>query len=194
MSEVTQVSEPHRCPFIVQYLLVSPLRKLAEPVERLVGPCVERGMTVVDPGCGLGYVSIPLARMVGPEGRVLAVDVEPRAVDRLKRRARKADVLDRIDARACDSRDLGLAEYRGEVDLVTVIHALHELEDLPGFLSQIQALLKPGGRLLVVEPRGHVKPEAWEAELRACRAAGFAELDPPALGNKRLAALLSPST
>ena len=69
-----------------------------EKPHKLVGPYVEPGMTVLDPGCGFGYFSLPLARMVGPTGRVLSVDVEPRAVDRLRRRAHKAGLGDRIEA------------------------------------------------------------------------------------------------
>jgi len=176
----------------MQYLLVSPLRRLIEPAGALVGPHVEPGMTVLEPGCGFGYVSLASARLVGPDGRVVCVDVEPRAIERLGRRARKAGLADRIDARTCASRDLGLSDLDGQVDLVTVIHTLHEFIDLPGFLGQIASLLKPTGRLLVVEPRGHVRPEAFDAELRCCRDAGFTELDPPDVGSKRMAALLAP--
>lgn len=187
-----RLPKPHRCPWWVQYMLLSPLRRLAEPPKKLLGPYVEPGMTVVEPGCGFGYFSLPLARMVGPTGRVVSIDVEPRAVTRLMRRARKAGLAERIEARACDTRDLGLATYEGEVDLVTVIHTLHELEDLPGFLTQVAALLKPTGRMLVVEPRGHVKPENFAAKLACCRLAGFQALDPPAIGRARLGAVLTP--
>ena len=106
--------------------------------------------------------------------------------------ARKAGLAERIEARVCETHDLGLGAYEGEVDLVTVIHTLHEFEDLPGFLAQVATLLKPTGRMLVVEPRGHVKPEHFAAELHCCRLAGFRELDPPALGRGRLGALLAP--
>ncbi len=192
---VEDLPETHRCPWMVQYALISPLRRLLEPAKKLVGPYVKPGMTVVDPGCGFGYISLPIARMVGSEGRVISVDVEPRAVTKLQHRARKAGLADRIEAKACEPRDLGLAVYNGKVDLVTVIHTLHEFEDLPGFLSQVSALLKPTGRLLVVEPRGHVSSESFAAELKCCRRAGFRELDPPDLGQKRLSALLAtPST
>ncbi|MCP4198891.1 MAG: class I SAM-dependent methyltransferase [Proteobacteria bacterium] len=183
---------PHRCPLWVQYLLASPLRKLGESPRKLVGPYVEPGMTVLDPGCGFGYMSLPMARMVGPTGKVLSVDVEARAIVRLQRRGSKAGLAERIDARACAPRDLGLSDFAGQVDLVTVIHTLHEFEDLPGFLAQVANLLKPGGKMLVVEPRGHVKPEQFAAEMACCRQAGFRELDSPDLGRGRIAALLAP--
>jgi ubiquinone/menaquinone biosynthesis C-methylase UbiE len=184
---------PHRCPWWVQYMLISPLRRLVEPADKLVGPYVEPGMTVLDVGCGFGYVSLPLSRMVGSEGRVLCVDVEPRAIARLERRARRAGLAERIQARPCKPRDLGLADFAGQVDLVTVIHTLHELEDLAGFLAQVRTLLSANGRLLVVEPRGHVKQEQFVAMMDCCRQAGFEQLDPPEVGSKRFAALLAVS-
>ena len=58
--EVEGLPKPHTCPWLMQYLFVSPLRRLLEPPERLVGPFVRPGMTVVEPGCGFGFVSAPL--------------------------------------------------------------------------------------------------------------------------------------
>jgi cyclopropane fatty-acyl-phospholipid synthase-like methyltransferase len=187
----TELPKPHRCPWIMQYVLASRLRRIAEPPHKLIGPYVNAGMTVLDVGCGFGYFSLPAARMVGPLGRVLSVDVEPRAVARLQRRARKAGLGERIEIRTCLPRDLGLASCAGQVDLVLVIHTLHELEDLPGFLVQVAALLKRDGRVLVVEPPGHVEPRHFAAELECFRRAGFRELDPPAIGRSRQAALLA---
>jgi SAM-dependent methyltransferase len=148
-------------------------------------------MTVLEPGCGFGFFSLPLARMVGPEGRVVCVDLEPRAVERLVRRAAKKGLSDRIDARPCGPRDLGLDDYQGRIDLAVVFYTLHELEDLEGFLAQAGALLKPEGRMLVVEPKGHVTPAGFAAELEVCRRAGFRELEPPPYAHKRPAALLA---
>jgi 2-polyprenyl-3-methyl-5-hydroxy-6-metoxy-1,4-benzoquinol methylase len=182
--------EQHTCPWWVQYLLASPLRKLVESPAKIVGPYVEPGMTVLDPGCGFGFFSLPVAQMVGPEGRVVSVDIEPRAVERLKRKAVGKGLLDRIDARPCRPRDLGLDDYRGRIDLVIVMNTLHEFEDMLGFLEQVVALLKPGGRMLVAEPKGHVTPEGFAAELDLCRRAGLRELDPPPFARKRPAALL----
>jgi ubiquinone/menaquinone biosynthesis C-methylase UbiE len=183
---------PHRCPWWMQYVLISPLRRLMEPPAALVGPYVQAGMTVLDAGCGFGFASLPLAALVGPSGKVLSVDVEPRAIARLRRRARRAGLADLIDARVCQPRSLGLDDHRGRVDLVAVIHTLHEFEDLPGFLSQVKALLKPSGRLLIVEPKGHVVPADFAAELKACLGAGFREVEPGSIRGRRMTAVLAP--
>jgi len=81
----------------------------------------------------------------------------------------------------------------GTVDLITVIHTLHEFVDMPGFLAQAHALLTPEGRLLVLEPRGHVKPKHFEAERRLCLEMGFRELEQPALSVQQMGMLLARS-
>ena len=67
----------HVCPFFMGYLLLNPLRKLLENPDRLLGPFVRPGMTVLEPGCAMGFFTLPLARMVGATGRVIAVDIQP---------------------------------------------------------------------------------------------------------------------
>ena len=104
--EVEGLPKPHTCPWLMQYFFVSPLRRLLEPPGKLVGPFVRPGMTVVEPGCGFGFVSLELARLVGEEGKVISVDLEPRAVERLEERARKAGLAGRMELRSCEPRDL----------------------------------------------------------------------------------------
>jgi len=78
------------CPWWVGYFLASPLRRLAVDPGHLLAPFVHAGMTVLEPGPGLGFFTLEMARRVGPAGRIIAVDVEPRMIKGLQRRARKA--------------------------------------------------------------------------------------------------------
>jgi ubiquinone/menaquinone biosynthesis C-methylase UbiE len=184
----TQQKEVHRCPFWAHYLLASSLRKLVEPADKLLAPHVEPNMTVLDLGCGFGYFTLPLARMVGVNGRIVAVDIEPRTITRLIARARKAGLADRIDARACQAGSLGLKDINGTVDLVVVMHTMHEIADLHGILCEARVLLRPNGRLFVVEPVGHVKEEQFSYQIELCEKAGFHRL-PTATIRKRFTAL-----
>jgi len=76
-----------------------------------------------------------------------------------------------------------------QVDLLCAVHVLHELEDLPGLLAQARALLRPDGRVLAVEPAGHVDAAAFAAELEERRRAGFVEIEAPTLAGRRAARL-----
>ena len=59
------------CPWWVGYLLVSPIRRWFEKPEEVLGPHLESGATALDVGCAMGYFSLPLAELVGPDGRVV---------------------------------------------------------------------------------------------------------------------------
>jgi ubiquinone/menaquinone biosynthesis C-methylase UbiE len=169
--------------------MASPLRRLFENPEKLLGPWVEPGMTVLDVGCATGFFSLPLARMTGEKGRVLCVDVEPRMIHGLERRATKAGLRDRIEPIRCGESDLALSDREATVDLAVAIHTLHELPDIERGLRQISAALKPGGRLLVIEPRGHVSRATWEHELEVARPLGLVAKQSLDL-RRRFAALL----
>ncbi len=181
---------PHRCPWLIQYFLVSPLRRWLEPAGELLDPHVRPGMTVLEPGCGFGYFSLPLARLVGSSGNVLCVDVEAGAIERLNRRAQRAGLQDQISARTCDVGNMGLDAYRGKVDLVVLVHTLHEFDDLPGFFDQIRGLLAADGRIWVVERFGHVQPDQFQAMLTCAAQHGLEVIERSELRGGRVGALL----
>jgi ubiquinone/menaquinone biosynthesis C-methylase UbiE len=179
----------HRCPGWAAPFMGSPLRRLLENPEKLLEPWVEAGMTALDVGCATGFFSLPLARMVGERGRVLCVDVEPRMIRGLVRRARRAGLTDRIEPILCGENDLGLGGREGAVDLAVAIHSIHELPDIEQGLRQVAAALRPGGRLLLIEPRGHVSKATWEYELAVAQALGLAVTRRPSLRRRYAAGL-----
>jgi tRNA A58 N-methylase Trm61 len=139
----------------------------------MLRPFVRPGMTVLEPGSGMGFFSLPLARLVGAEGRVVCVDLQRRMIDGLRRRAHKAGLLDRIETAICSPDDLGIVAWAGRIDLALVIHVIHEVPDPDRFLRQIHAALRSGGKLVLIEPKGHVTPEQFEETLALAEAAGF---------------------
>lgn len=163
----------HVCPAWAGPLLCCPLRRLLGSPEKLLSPYVSPGMTVLEPGPGMGWFTLPLARLVSPGGRVVARDLQPAMVAGLRRRAERAGLLDRIDAAACAEGDLGIAEWKGRVDAAFLIHVLHEVPDNRRFLGQLHAALRPGGRLLLLEPKGHVSRAAFAEEVAEAVRVGF---------------------
>lgn len=170
----------HRvCPWWLGYLLVSPLRRLVHDPARIVGPHVREGMTVVEPGPGMGFFTLELARRVGSAGRVVAIDVQPRMLAGLRQRAARAGLAERVETRAPEGDGLGAADLDGRVDFLLAFAVVHELPDEARFFADAARLLRPGGRLLVAEPRGHVSADAFEATLARATAAGLARVGPP---------------
>ena len=175
----------HTCPWWIGYLLVSPLRRLLENPRVMLGPYVREGMQVLEPGPGMGFFTLELARMVGPRGRVVAVDLQPRMIAALRRRAQRAGLAERIEARRVESGRLGVVDLAGTFDLAVLFYMLHEVPDQAAFLRAMHAALKPGGGLLLVEPRGHVSAQAFGTSLALAAEQGFASVEPAPEGKLR---------
>lgn len=178
------------CPWWIGYLLASPLRRwLAEAPETMLAPYVREGMTVLEPGPGMGFFTLPLARLVGPSGRVIAVDIQPKMLEGLRRRARKINLLDRIETRLAQPNRLGLEGAAGSVDFVLAFAVVHEMPSPALFFGEAATALKTGGFLLFAEPAGHVTPELFQQELLAAQTASLAEVSRPAIRKSRAAVL-----
>jgi ubiquinone/menaquinone biosynthesis C-methylase UbiE len=111
---------------------------------------VQRGSLVADLGAGSGYFTIRLARAVGRDGKVYAVDIQPGMLELLQRavdRARLANVVPVLgtqdDPRLPDE----------SLDLVLMVDVYHELSSPQATLAHIKRALKPGGRLVLLEYR-----------------------------------------
>ncbi|MGA3096075.1 MAG: methyltransferase domain-containing protein [Bryobacteraceae bacterium] len=175
------VHSPHVCPWWLGYLLASPLRRIVNPPAKVLAAHVRRGMTVLEPGPGMGFFTLELARLAGPSGRVIAVDIQSRMLDGLRRRAAKAGVLERLDARLAAPDSLGIADLAGRVDFTLAFAMVHELPAAAPFFREVAGASKPGARLLFVEPAGHVTASRFDEELQAARDAGFTLVESPSV-------------
>jgi 2-polyprenyl-3-methyl-5-hydroxy-6-metoxy-1,4-benzoquinol methylase len=176
----------------VGYLLASPVRRLFENPDEILVPLVRPGMTAVDIGSAMGFFSLPLARLVGPEGRVVCVDVQRRMLAALQRRARRRGLDGVIETRQCSQEDAGLGGLEGRADLVLAIHVVHETSYPERFIEGCAATIRPGGRLLIAEPRGHVSGDDFEKTRRVALECGLDELPSPALRRSRAVLLERP--
>jgi len=173
------------CPIWVGYLLLNPLRKLFENPDKILAPFVDEGMTVLEPGCGMGFFTLSLARMVGPTGRVVALDVQPKMLSVLRRRAEKAGLLNRIELRLVESEGLDVNDLAGAVDIVVALHMVHEVPDQALFFTEVREALKPDGKLLIIEPKGHVSQTQFEQTVITAEKAGFqADISANKLGGR----------
>lgn len=179
------------CPWWLGYVLASPLRRLflfQDPVQ-LLSPYVQAGMTVLEPGPGMGFFTLELARLAGPAGRVVAVDIQPKMVASLKRRLTRAGLLERVDARLVPPDSMRLGDLAGQVDFVLACYMVHELPAGNRFFTEVAEALKPGGCLLLAEPAGHVKAPMFESELQAAAQAGLEPVSRPVIRRSRAALL-----
>jgi SAM-dependent methyltransferase len=146
-------------------------------------------MTVLEPGPGMGFFTLELARLVGASGRIVAVDIQPRMIAGLQRRARKAGLTNRIDARVVPPTSIGLDDEASAIDFAFVFAVLHEMPAAGPFFAQAARVLRPGAALLLAEPTGHVDEAEFEDELAAAAQAGLTLMSNPAIEKCRTALL-----
>ena len=164
------------CPWYVGYLLANPLRRLIHHPEKIFGPYVKAGMSVLEVGPGMGFFSLPLARLVGEYGHVVCVDVQERMIRALKQRAAKAGLLDRIESRVCTSTSLQVDDLAQEMDLALAVAVVHEVPDAKHLLVEIHRSLKHQGVLILSEPAGHVTADEFARTCSTAEGVGFAVL------------------
>jgi len=169
--------------------LTCPLRRYLQDPTKILYPYVREGMTVLEPGPGMGFFTLELARRVGPAGRVIAVDIQPKMIAGLKRRLARAGVLDRVDVRLGRSDSMGIDDLAGTVDFILAAAVVHELPPATPFFAEAAQAAKLGATMLFLEPAGHVQEDKLQEELSEAAAAGFVVADRPTIRRSHAAVL-----
>jgi ubiquinone/menaquinone biosynthesis C-methylase UbiE len=151
----------HVCPWWLAYTFDNPLRRLVHHPEKMLKKFIREGDTAVDLGCGMGHFSIGMAKLVGDTGHVVSVDLQEEMLERVRRRALKQGLLSRIRLHKCSSDKLGVTI---SADFALGFWMVHEVRNKKSFFEEVAALLKPGARFLLAEPRIHVA-ESYFREL-----------------------------
>jgi 2-polyprenyl-3-methyl-5-hydroxy-6-metoxy-1,4-benzoquinol methylase len=175
------------CPWWLAYTFDNPLRHFLHNPEEILGSLVREGMAVADIGCGMGYFSIAMAKMVTSTGRVIAVDVQQKMLTIMHERAVKEGVAARIHPVLATNDDI---KIKDPLDFVLAFWMVHEVNDIPRFFSQAAAALKERGKVLYVEPKLHVSGRRFRDILEHAREARFRIIDGPAIAISRTAILL----
>jgi len=157
----------HVCPWWLGPLLASPVRKLVQDPARILAPHVREGMTVLEPGPGMGFFTIELARRVGPRGRVIAVELQPRMLAGLRRRGVPPEAIRDFVKR------IGVAKANSVVDVGMFEFSVREV--LNRTAERRMAVLRP--LKVVIENY----PEGQSEELEAVN-----HPDDPAAGTRRI--------
>jgi len=170
------VRDKHVCPWWSCFTFDNFLRKLFHNSEKILRPYIVEGNTILDIGPGMGYFSIPLARMVGEKGKVIAADIQPEMLKALQKRAKKAGVGHQIITHLCAADSLGL---NMQFDFILTFWMVHEVRNQLAFLEEIRSLLKPSGKFLLAEPVLHVNQAMYEKTVKTAESVGLVLKEKP---------------
>lgn len=167
------------CPVGLASPLASKIRRLLQDPQKILSPFVREGMTVLDIGCGPGFFSIELAKMVGRTGRVVSADLQDGMLQKLRSKARGTELEERIHLVKCEKDKINVSE---KIDFGLAFWMVHEVPNKESFFSQLKAILNEKARILLVEPKlFHVSRTEFEATTTIAAHAGFAVSEAPRL-------------
>ena len=154
----TGASAQQRDPRQYQQTLENPDRVAALQVDRVIGALgITPGMRIADLGAGTGIFTVPFAKAAGSTGKVYAIDVDAALLAIVAEKAKAAGVTT-IETIVAGTNDPKLPE---PVDLLFICDTMHHLPNQADYVKQFGRLLRPGGRVVVIDfaegkwPAGH---------------------------------------
>ena len=181
----------HICPWWFAYTFDNRFRRFFHKPEKMLGSYVSKGMTVLDVGCGMGFFSIGLAKLVGNMGCVIAADVQPKMLGVMQKRSEKVGVSSIIRLHRSEPNNLGVDT---PVDFILAFWMVHEVPDSKSFLHQLRACLKTDGRFLIAEPKFHVSPKRFQEIVVEAQESGLTFCETPSIKFSRSAVLKNDSS
>lgn len=175
-------NQDHVCPWWLISLFDNPVRRFFHNPEKMFKAYIHEGMTIFDIGCGMGYFTIGLAKLASSEGKVIAIDLQPKMLNGVKLRAAKAGVSQQVHLQRCNVDSLGIDEIG---DFALTFWMAHEVPDIKHFMTQIYQNLTSKGKYLLVEPIIHVSKNKFHSIMDVALQTGFKRIDHPSISLSR---------
>lgn len=152
------------------------LRRLLYNPGKILCPWIRDGMTVADFGCGPGFFARTAADLVGPNGTVIAIDIQDGMLAMLRERIAGTPIEPRIRPHLCDPHRLGISD---PLDLVYSFYVMHEVPDRERVIREFCDLVKPGGGIFLMDFVVTMSRSAFEALERLVVQEGFRAIARP---------------
>jgi ubiquinone/menaquinone biosynthesis C-methylase UbiE len=159
------------CPVEYANSLDSKIRKWLQNPRKILSPYVHEGMTVLDIGCGPGFFSIEMAKMVGRTGKVISADLQEGMLQKLNNKIKGTEIQDRITLVQCAKDKTNLSD---RVDFILAFYLVHEVPDKLSFFKELKNVLNEKGQFLLIEPKlFHVSEKEFKATTALAETVGF---------------------
>jgi ubiquinone/menaquinone biosynthesis C-methylase UbiE len=164
------------CPVEYAGGLDNSIRRLFHNPYKLLKPFVHQGMTVLDLGCGPGFFSIEIAKILQDSGKVIAADIQEGMLEKVSKKIKGTELERRIKLHKCEDTRIGISE---NVDFVLAFYMIHEVPSQETLFGELKSILNPDGKIFIIEPKFHVTKKSFEVMLDSIRKIGFEIIDQP---------------
>lgn len=152
------------------------LRRLFQNPYKILKKYIIGEMTVLDLGCGPGFFSIEIAKMLNSSGKVIAADLQEGMLEKVKNKIKGTELEKRIEVHKCEGNKIGIVE---NVDFVLCFYMIHEVPDQDNLFRELKSILKPNGKIFIIEPKFHVSQKSFEEMKNKVYDIGFEIIDGP---------------
>lgn len=164
------------CPVEKAGGLDNSIRRIVQNPQKILKPFIKEGMTVLDLGCGPGFFSIEIAKLLNNTGKVIAADLQDGMLEKVSLKVKRSKLEQRISLHKCLEDRINLTE---KVDFVLAFYVMHELPNQDKLFNELKSLLKPKGQVFIIEPKFHVSKKAFYSMIERAKEIGFEMVESP---------------
>jgi len=165
----------HTCPWWLCFTFDNPARRLLQNPFKILSSYVKKDYAVLDVGPGMGYFTFPLSHIVGPDGKVVALDIQQGMLKRLEKKILN-NRADNVKIKLYDGIKFNLDE---KFDFILLFWMYHEVSNKREFINEIRSVMKSGAKILIVEPKMHVDKKRFDASIKLLTDAGLTIAEKP---------------
>jgi len=166
----------HLCPAWGAGGLDNSFRRLLHNPQKILKPFIKEGMTVLDIGCGPGFFSMDIAKMLNCSGKVIAADVQKGMLDKVRKQTKGTYLEQIVEIHQSNFENIGISE---KVDFILVFYMFHEVKNQKKFVEELSSILKPNGLIFIAEPKIHVSEKDFNTMVDLIKEYGFTIVETP---------------
>ena len=146
------------CPVEKAGSLDNRFRKLIQNPNKILAPYIKNNMTVLDFGCGPGFFTIEIAKILGQSGKVIAIDIQDGMLEKIRKKIKGTSLEQNIELHKYYDR----IDITEKIDFIIAFYVIHEVQNKDKLFEELKSILKPNGKILIVEPKFHVSKKSFE--------------------------------
>lgn len=173
---MSKEKRPYVCPAEFAGSLDNSIRRLIHKPGKILEGYIRKEMTVLDLGCGPGYFTIELAKLVGHGGKVIAADLQQEMLDKVRVKIKGSDLEQIVELHKCEDDKVGITQ---NIDFILAFWIVHEVPDQDRLFRELKSFLKPDGNLYIIEPKFHVSLKSFESMIALAEHIGFKIIERP---------------